>query len=74
MKRVIIPLYVKILHPTPVPGSMQDASSLHQLQRQKQLLAIAPHGLDVNVKTDILAVPLEHLSGSCCRNKQTRLP
>ena len=53
--------------------SMQDASSLHQLQRQKQLLAIAPHGLDVKtVKTDILAVPLEHLSpGSCCRNKQT---
>ena len=40
--------------------SMQDASSLHQLQRQKQLLAIAPHGLDV--KTNILAVPLEHLS------------
>ena len=40
--------------------SIQDASSLHQLQRQKQLLAIAPHGLDV--KIDILAVPLEHLS------------
>ena len=39
--------------------SMKNATSLHQLERKKKLLAVGPHGLDM--KADVLAVTLENL-------------
>ena len=50
--------------------SMENAASLHQLEREKKLLAVGPHGFDM--KANVLAVTLENLPQVHAVKKITR--